>query len=102
MAADLELSEAYLSALEHGHRGRPTEALLVQICDYFNLIWADFEEMPRLAACSPPRATVATTGLRPAPTAPTHAPPATHAPRSPQAAEALLVPHHTAPRQERA
>ncbi|MBO6784864.1 MAG: helix-turn-helix transcriptional regulator, partial [Alphaproteobacteria bacterium] len=26
MAADLELSPAYLSSLEHGHRGRPSEA----------------------------------------------------------------------------
>jgi transcriptional regulator with XRE-family HTH domain len=52
MASDLHLSPAYLSALEHGHRGRPTPALVVQICEYFNLIWDDYEEMHRLAALS--------------------------------------------------
>lgn len=66
MAADLELSEAYLSTLEHGHRGRPSEALVVQICEYFHLIWDDYEEMHRLAAISHPKVTVDTSGLTPA------------------------------------
>ena len=66
MAADLELSPAYLSSLEHGRRGRPSEALVVQVCEYFNLIWDDFEEMKRLAALSHPRVTVDTAGLTPA------------------------------------
>lgn len=65
MAADLHLSPAYLSALEHGHRGRPTPALVVQICEYFNLIWDDYEEMHRLAALSHPRVVVDTSGLSP-------------------------------------
>jgi transcriptional regulator with XRE-family HTH domain len=65
MAADLQLSPAYLSALEHGHRGRPTEALVVQVCEYFNLIWDDFEEMHRLAARSDPRIAIDTSGLSP-------------------------------------
>ncbi len=65
MAADLELSPAYLSSLEHGRRGRPSEALVVQVCEYFNLIWDDFEEMKRLAALSHPRAVVDTSGLAP-------------------------------------
>ncbi|MBS28211.1 MAG: transcriptional regulator [Alphaproteobacteria bacterium] len=65
MAADLELSPAYLSSLEHGHRGRPTEALVVQICEYFNLIWDDYEEMHRLARVSHPKITVDTSGLTP-------------------------------------
>ena len=65
MAADLQLSPAYLSALEHGHRGRPTPALVVQICEYFNLIWDDYEEMHRLAALSQPRVVVDTSGLSP-------------------------------------
>ena len=63
MAADLEISEAYLSSLEHGHRGRPSEALVVQGCEYFNLIWDDYEEMHRLAALSHPKITVDTSGL---------------------------------------
>lgn len=66
MAADLELSPAYLSSLEHGHRGRPSEALTVQICEYFHLIWDDYEEMHRLAALSHPKVTVDTSGLTPA------------------------------------
>ena len=66
MAADLQLSPAYLSSLEHGHRGRPSEALVVQICEYFNLIWDDFEEVKRLAALSHPRAVVDTAGMTPA------------------------------------
>lgn len=66
MAADLELSPAYLSSLEHGHRGRPSEALVVQICEYFHLIWDDYEEMHRLAQLSHPKVTVDTSGLSPA------------------------------------
>ncbi len=64
----LELSPAYLSALEHGHRGLPTPALIVQICEYFNLIWDDYEEMHRLARLSHPRVVVDTRGLAPAAT----------------------------------
>ena len=66
MATDLQLSPAYLSSLEHGRRGRPSEALVVQVCEYFNLIWDDFEEVKRLAALSHPRAIVDTSGLAPA------------------------------------
>lgn len=65
MAADLELSQAYLSALEHGQRGRPTPALVIQICEYFHLIWDDYEEIHRLARLSHPRAVVDTRGLSP-------------------------------------
>ena len=65
MAADLQLSAAYLSALEHGHRGLPSPALVVQVCEYFHLIWDDFEEMQRLAALSHPRAVVDTAGMSP-------------------------------------
>jgi len=68
LAGALELSPAYLSALEHGHRGLPTPALIVQICEYFNLIWDDYEEMHRLAQLSHPRVVVDTRGLSPAAT----------------------------------
>jgi len=68
LAGALEISPAYLSALEHGHRGRPTPALLVQICEYFHLIWDDYEEMHRLAHLSHPRVQVDTSGLSPAAT----------------------------------
>jgi transcriptional regulator with XRE-family HTH domain len=65
MAGVLELSPAYLSALEHGHRGLPTPAFVVQICEYFHLIWDDYEEMHRLARLSHPRIVVDTRGLSP-------------------------------------
>ncbi len=63
MAADLDISQAYLSALEHGHRGLPSPALVVQICEYFHLIWDDFEEVHRIAGISHPRVIVDTRGL---------------------------------------
>lgn len=68
LAGALKLSPAYLSALEHGHRGLPTPAFIVQICEYFNLIWDDYEEMHRLARLSHPRVVVDTRGLAPAAT----------------------------------
>ena len=65
MAVDLGVSSAYLSALEHGHRGRPGTGFLQQICGYFNLIWDEAEEIKRLAQLSHPRVTVDTAGLSP-------------------------------------
>ncbi len=65
MARALQLSPAYLSALEHGHRGRPTPALVVQICEYLHLIWDDYEEMHRLARLSHPKIAIDTAGLAP-------------------------------------
>ena len=65
MARDLELSPAYLSAFEHGRRGRPSPALVVQICAYFNIIWDDADELERLAALSDPKVKIATAGLSP-------------------------------------
>lgn len=66
MAADLNLSSAYLSALEHGHRGRPAPGLVMQIAGYFGLIWDEAEELKRLAELSHPRVTIDTAGLSPA------------------------------------
>ncbi len=65
MAEDLGVSSAYLSALEHGHRGRPAPGMIMQICGYFDLIWDQTEELKRLALLSHPRATVDTAGLSP-------------------------------------
>jgi transcriptional regulator with XRE-family HTH domain len=63
MAMDLGVSSAYLSALEHGHRGRPGTGFLQQICGYFNLIWDEVEEIKCLARLSHPRVTIDTAGL---------------------------------------
>lgn len=65
MAADLHISSAYLSALEHGKRGQPSAQLVRQICAYFGIIWDDAEDLERLAALSHPRVTVDTAGLSP-------------------------------------
>ena len=65
MAAALNVSPAYLSALEHGHRGRPSSGLVQQISAYFNLAWDDVDELKRLAELSHPRVVVDTAGLSP-------------------------------------
>ena len=65
MAAGLGVSAAYLSALEHGHRGRPSSGLVQQISAYFNLAWDDVDELKRLAELSHPRVVVDTAGLSP-------------------------------------
>ncbi|MDH5490206.1 MAG: helix-turn-helix domain-containing protein [Rhodospirillaceae bacterium] len=68
MAHALKVSGAYLSALEHGNRGRPGPGLIHQICEYFELIWDDAEELKTLAESSHPRIVVDTAGLSPAAT----------------------------------
>lgn len=65
MASALGVSPAYLSALEHGRRGRPTWAMLQKIIGYFNIIWDDAEDLMRLAETSDPRAVIDTSGLSP-------------------------------------
>ena len=65
MAASLGVSSAYLSALEHGHRGRPSFSLIQRVIAYFNVIWDDAEKLERLAQISDPRVTVDTSGLDP-------------------------------------
>ncbi|GAB6052462.1 helix-turn-helix domain-containing protein [Magnetospira thiophila] len=65
MAADLHVTPAYLSALEHGRRGRPAPGMVMQICAYFGLIWDDAEDLKRLAGLSHPRIVVDTGGLSP-------------------------------------
>lgn len=65
MAADLNLSAAYLSALEHGNRGRPAPGLVMQIAGYFGCIWDEAEELKQLAELSHPRVTIDTAGLAP-------------------------------------
>jgi transcriptional regulator with XRE-family HTH domain len=65
MAASLNVSAAYLSALEHGKRGRPSWHLVQAVIAYFNVIWDEAEEMARLARVSHPRITIDTAGLDP-------------------------------------
>ena len=44
MAEALDVTPAYLSALEHGKRGRPTTLRLHQICAYFDIIWDEADD----------------------------------------------------------
>jgi transcriptional regulator with XRE-family HTH domain len=63
MAAAIGVSPAYLSALEHGHRGVPNWAMVQKIIGYFNIIWDDAEELEQLAAGSNPRVVLDTAGM---------------------------------------
>ena len=58
LAAFLDVSAAYLSALEHGKRGRVSFAMVDQICVYFDLIWDDAETLKNAAMLSHPKPAV--------------------------------------------
>jgi transcriptional regulator with XRE-family HTH domain len=60
MARDLQISAAYLSALERGKRGRPSPVLVDQICGYFHIIWDEADALRRLAKLSHPRVVIDT------------------------------------------
>ena len=65
MAKALNVSSAYLSALEHGKRGKPTWFMVQRIIAYFNVIWDEAEEIQRLAEISDPKMTIDTSGMVP-------------------------------------
>ncbi|GGB40689.1 transcriptional regulator [Roseibium aquae] len=65
MAHALSVSSAYLSALEHGKRGKPTWFLVQRIIAYFNVIWDEAEEIQRLAELSDPKVSIDTAGMDP-------------------------------------
>ena len=69
LAEGLQVSAAYLSALEHGKRGAPSAGLVHQVNEYFGLIWDEADDLARLARLSNPRVTVNTAGLTPEQTA---------------------------------
>jgi transcriptional regulator with XRE-family HTH domain len=69
LAEALQVSAAYLSALEHGKRGAPSAGLVHQVNEYFGLIWDEADDLARLARLSNPRVTVNTAGLTPEQTA---------------------------------
>ncbi len=69
MAQAIGVSSAYLSALEHGKRGRPSWYLIQRIINYFNVIWDDADRIVALAHLSHPRITIDTSGLSPKATA---------------------------------
>lgn len=63
MAERLGVSPAYLSALEHGKRGRPPFALIQGVIHVLGVIWDEADELVRLADLSHPRVVVDTSGL---------------------------------------
>ena len=63
MAEGLGVTPAYLSALEHGKRGRPTFTLIQGTIHLLGIIWDEADELVRLADLSHPRVTVDTVGL---------------------------------------
>jgi transcriptional regulator with XRE-family HTH domain len=65
MAKKLNVSAAYLSALEHGKRGTPRWILVQQIIACLNIIWDDADELQTLALRSAPRVTIDTAELSP-------------------------------------
>ena len=68
MAAGIGVSPAYLSALEHGKRGRPSWHLIQSVIQHLGVIWDEAEELVRLARVSHPKVTIDTSGLSPAAT----------------------------------
>ena len=69
MAEEIGVSPTYLSALEHGRRGRPNWVFVQRVIAYFNVIWDDAEELMRLADLSHPRISIMTAGHSPEATA---------------------------------
>ena len=65
MAAGLGVSAAYLSALEHGKRGKPNKRFVHRVCQYLGIIWDEAEALQKVAALSHPRVVVETAGLSP-------------------------------------
>ena len=69
LAAALGVTPAYLSALEHGPRGRPSRRFVELVCQHFGIIWDEAEALQALARGSHPRVVVDTAGLTPTHTA---------------------------------
>lgn len=63
MARAIGVSPAYLSALEHGHKGTPSFDFLQRVAGYFNIIWDEAEALFSLAQASDPRVVLDTAGL---------------------------------------
>lgn len=67
-ASRLGVSSAYVSALEHGRRGRPGFALVQGVIHALGVIWDEADELVKLAELSDPRVVIDTAGLDPAAT----------------------------------
>lgn len=65
LAAAVGVSAAYLSALEHGRRGRPGFDLVQRLIGQLGIIWDEAEELMSLARLSHPKISIDTGGLDP-------------------------------------
>ena len=65
LSSFLDVSPAYLSALEHGKRGRPSFAMVDQICSRLNLIWDEAEALKQAAMLSHPKPVINASDLSP-------------------------------------
>lgn len=63
MAKALNVSAAYLSALENGKRGQPGFDFLQRVAGYLNIIWDEADDLFRVASMSHPRVVVDTSGM---------------------------------------
>ena len=63
LAAKLNVTPAYLSALETGGRGVPNRRFLHQICQIFAIIWDEADELAALAAASNPQPQIDVRGM---------------------------------------
>ncbi len=63
LATELQVSSAYLSALEHGRRGAPSAGLVHQVNEFFGLIWDEADDLSGLAKLSRPRVRINTGGM---------------------------------------
>lgn len=72
LARALEVTPAYLSALEHGRKGRPGHLFVHRLCAALGLIWEDADELQRLARHGGRRVIFDTAKLRPDQTALVH------------------------------
>lgn len=91
LAQRMGLSPAYLSALEHGHRGMAGPKLLQRLCKAFGLEWDEADLLRRLAQLSHPRVTVDTAGLSPEKTELANRLARTIGQMTPEAVEAMLA-----------
>lgn len=67
-ARQLGVSAAYVSALEHGRRGRPSFAFVQGVIHALGVIWDEADELVKLAEVSDPQVVIDTAGLDPAAT----------------------------------
>ncbi len=64
-AEKMGVSAAYVSALEHGHKGAPSFDFVQKVVQLFGLIWDDAEALYDAAALSKPKISIDTAGLDP-------------------------------------